>query len=100
MLQHGDVPLDASSCASVKDPEDRTLADYLSRVLTVQTDPTIRWYIGVTPKSLRGTGDRWQIDVKFYGSDAGDRYDMGIRFVMDRVTRRITPSTVMCTGTS
>ena len=100
MLQHGDVRLDVQSCASVKDPEDRTLTDYLSRVLAAQTDPTIRWYTGVRSKPLGGPGDRWQVDLRFYGSDTDDTYDMGIRFTMDRVARVIVPASVMCTGTS
>jgi hypothetical protein len=100
MLVHGNLALDKDSCASVKDPEDRTLTDYVSRVLNVQTDRTIRWNIEVTSKAATGGPDRWRIDVKFYGADAGDNYDMGIRFVMDRAKRVIVPSSVKCTGTS
>jgi hypothetical protein len=100
MLVHGNVALDKDSCASVKDPDDRTLTDYVSHVLNVQTDRTIRWNTEVTAKAAGGGPDRWRIDVKFYGADAGDQYDMGVRFVMDRAKRVIVPSSVMCTGTS
>jgi hypothetical protein len=99
MIVHGDVALDPTSCASVKGADDRTLAHYLSTVLAAQTDSSIRWYIAISSKALGTPGDRWQIDVKFYGSDAGDTYDMGLRFVMDRAKKRIEPA-AKCTGTS
>jgi hypothetical protein len=100
MLIHGNVALDKASCDSVKDPEDRTLTDYMSHVLNVQTDRTIGWNIAVGAKAVTGGPDRWQIDVRFYGADPGDNYDMGIRFVMDRANGRITRGSTMCTGTS
>jgi hypothetical protein len=86
-----------TSCETVKQPGDETLADYLSTVMAAQTDPTIRWRTEVTTKLVKGL---WQVDVNFLGEDASDVYDMGIRFVTNPDRQTITPGSVRCIGTS
>ncbi len=101
ILANGKISINgASSCDSVKSPGDNSLADYMSTVLANQADPTIGWHIEVTPKALPGVRNRWQVDVKFFGKDQSETYDMGVRFVIDDLTRKMERTSIMCIGTS
>ena len=101
ILANGDVPLTATtSCDSVKGPGDKTFADYFSTVLATQADPTITWHTVVSSVALTGAKPRWRVDVKFLGADAGDVYDMGIRFTLDDATRKMDRTSISCIGTS
>jgi hypothetical protein len=101
MLGNGDISLKPfRSCDSVKDPDDRTFADYVSTVLTKQTDPTITWYTAVTSKALDRAKKRWQVDIYWYGKSEGEPFDMGVRFVVDDATRKVDRASIACIGTS
>jgi hypothetical protein len=86
-----------ASCETVKQPGDKTLADYLSTVMAAQTDETIRWQTKVKTAMKKG---RWQVDIEFLGEDPSDVYDKGIRFTLNPDGRTIASGSVFCTGTS
>ena len=98
LLANGAISLVGNaSCASVKQPGDNNLADYLSSVLATQTDPTILWRTEVKSILVK---NRWQVDVRFFGKDPSDVYDMGIRFVTNTAKSTIDPKSISCIGTS
>ena len=50
--------------------------------------------------ALTSANSCWQVDVKFLRADAGDVYDMGIRFTLDDATRKMDRTSAPCIGTS
>jgi hypothetical protein len=85
------------SCMSVKEPGDTTIADYLATLASRQADKSINWHTEVRNKAA---GNNWETSIHILGSDAGDKYDMGVRIVIDGSTRRMVRGSFQCIGSS
>ena len=103
ILSNGDIPLSlASNCKSAgTSPEDKTILDYLSGILSFQTAKDSSNRIEFTFKRENGRASEiiWVCDLMIFGKDAEDVWSNGVRFKMRNSDRKLLRNTVMCIGT-
>lgn len=103
VLLNGDVSLsDGKYCQSVgTSPDDKTVLDFLSGVLSFQAMPKSSNRIELVFKQEKGKNNElvWACDLWFYGKDEEDVWSNGIRFKMRNADRRLMRESLMCLGT-
>lgn len=102
VLANSDIPLSSDpSCKAVgTSPNDKTILDYLSGVLSFQVNEDSENKIGFTFTQEKGKKNEliWVCDLTFYGKDAEDVWSNGIRFKMLDSDRKLLRDSVKCIG--
>jgi len=100
---NSDILLSAGkNCESVgTSKDDRTILDFLSGVLSFQTEPNADSAIEFSFNQEKGKRNEivWVCDLLFRGGDAESPWSNGIRFKMRNSDRRLMRESVMCIGT-
>ncbi|MBA3693187.1 MAG: hypothetical protein H0X49_11495 [Acidobacteria bacterium] len=100
---NGDILLSAGkNCESVgTSKDDRTILDFLSGVLSFQTEPNTKSAIEFSFKQEKGRKNEpvWVCDLLFRAGDEESPSSNGIRFKMRNSDRRLMRESVMCIGT-
>jgi len=100
---NGDILLSAGkNCESVgTSKDDRTILDFLSGVLSFQTEPNTKSAIEFSFKQEKGRKNEtfWICDLLFRADDEESPSSNGIRFKMRNSDRRLMRESVMCIGT-
>ena len=100
---NGNILLSAGkNCESVgTSKDDRTILDFLSGVLSFQTEPNTNNAIEFTFKQEKGKRNEivWVCDLLFRGGVEESPASNGIRFKMRNSDRRLMRESAMCIGT-
>lgn len=100
---NSDVLLSAAKdCQSMKTSDaDKTILDFLSGVLSFQTEPGTKNAVEFSFKQENGKRNEivWVCDLLFRGGDEESPTGNGIRFKMRNADRRLMRESVMCIGT-
>lgn len=103
ILSNGSIPLSSDpSCKSVgSSPTDKTVFDFVSSILSFQTEPDSKNYIkfSFTQEKTGKTGLVWVCDVLFYGEDGENVWNNGLRVKIRDSDRKLIRGSLMCTGT-
>jgi hypothetical protein len=101
ILSNGDIPLTVdSSCKSVgSSPDDKTILDYISGLMSFQTEPesSNRIEYSFTRKEEKKYV-YWVCDLMFLGKDSEDVWSYGVRFTMRNSDRKLLRESVKCIG--
>jgi hypothetical protein len=102
ILANGDIPLTINAtCKDVgASRDDKTIFDYLTGLLSFQTEPDSASHIEFKYKAEKNKRDEalWICDLMFYGKDGDDEWSWGVRFAMRDSNRKLIRSSVVCTG--
>jgi hypothetical protein len=103
IFANGDILLSAAKdCQSMKTAsDDRTILDFLSGVLSFQTEPNTKNAVEFTFKQERSKLNEivWVCDLLFRSGDEESPSGNGIRFKMRNSARRLMRESLMCIGT-
>ena len=100
---NGNILLSAAKdCQSMRtSPEDKTILDFLSGVLSFQAEPDTKNAVEFSFKKESGKQKEivWICDLLFRGGDEESPSGNGIRFKMRNADRRLMRDSLMCIGT-
>jgi hypothetical protein len=103
VLLNGDIFLSAiPSCKLVgMSPEDKTILDYLSGVLSFQAAPESSNQVEFSFKQEKGKRNEivWVCDLVYSGKDAEGVWSNGVRFKIRNADRKLMRESLMCIGT-
>ncbi len=103
VILNGDIPLSVGkNCESVgTSPDDKTILDFLSGVLSFQAAPNSANQIEFVFKQEKGSRNEivWICDLMFRGKDDEDVWSNGIRFKMLNSNRKLIRESLSCIGT-
>ena len=101
ILSNGDIPLTVDeSCKSVgSSPNDKTILDYVSGLMSFQTEPNSKNRIEFTFKQKKDDNRLfWVNDLMFLGENGEDIWSYGVRFTMRNSDRKMLRKSVICIG--
>jgi len=103
IFANGDIPLTVdSSCKDIgSSKNDKTIADYLSGLLSFQTEEDSSNRIGFSFKEDKGKRNEilWICDLMFFGKGKDEEiWSWGIRFTMRDADRKLIRNSIICLG--
>lgn len=103
IFANGNIPLSVnSSCKDVGSSKtDKTISDYLSGLLSFQTEPDSNNRIGFSFKEEKGKRNEvlWICDLMFFGKGKDEEiWSWGIRFTLRDTDRKLIRNSVICLG--
>ena len=103
ILSNGDISLSVDpSCKSVgSSPNDKTILDFVSSILSFQAEPDSKNYIKFSFVQEKSPKENlvWVCDLMFHGEEGENVWSNGLRVKIRNSDRKLLRGVVVCTGT-